>query len=269
MSWSEKRRQIKQAAKQAVAKNIKLCMGVTLVILILWLVDYVLNYFFAPSILTISEESLLSMDLGSMISLTPSKIALALLLNIIAIFLQSPANIGSCQVFLGLARGTGGTLRQMLNWYTSLSRSLRAIGLFLVITLLTLLWQILLIGVPLVAAYLLQTAEFSLQDISLYITLSSLTLTLAFAGGIFASVIVMAYEAAQYVMADRQVTVFQSLKRSIRLMKGHKWEFFVFQLSFLGWYLLAFCSFGLAYIYLYPYESAATAIFMADLMEPE
>lgn len=44
-------------------------------------------------------------------------------------------------------------------------------------------------------------------------------------------------------------------------MNGHKWELFVLQLSFIGWYLLVSITFGIASIYVVPYMSCTVANF--------
>lgn len=41
----------------------------------------------------------------------------------------------------------------------------------------------------------------------------------------------------------------EAISLSRRMMKGHKWECFVAQLSFLGWYLLSIATFGLSAIF--------------------
>ena len=53
------------------------------------------------------------------------------------------------------------------------------------------------------------------------------------------------YKMALYILLDNpQMSVMQCLKESSKLMKGHKMEFFVLELSFIGWILLG--SFGMA-----------------------
>lgn len=50
-------------------------------------------------------------------------------------------------------------------------------------------------------------------------------------------------------------------------MDGHKWRFFVLQLSFIGWDILACCTFGIGYIWLAPYKNATYAAFYKDLVD--
>ncbi|MDD3277795.1 MAG: DUF975 family protein [Lachnospiraceae bacterium] len=53
---------------------------------------------------------------------------------------------------------------------------------------------------------------------------------------------------------------------SRRMMKGHKWECFVFNLSYVGWMLLGGCTFGLSELfYSGPYKVAAFCEYYAEL----
>ncbi|MBQ7571185.1 MAG: DUF975 family protein, partial [Bacteroidaceae bacterium] len=52
---------------------------------------------------------------------------------------------------------------------------------------------------------------------------------------------------------------------SMRLMKGHKMDYFLLQLSFLGWYILVFLTLGIGALWLAPYVNAATAHFYESL----
>ena len=52
------------------------------------------------------------------------------------------------------------------------------------------------------------------------------------------------------------------ITKSRELMDGHKWELFVFQLSFIGWHLLAMLTCGILYIWLTPYIMQATIVYI-------
>lgn len=52
------------------------------------------------------------------------------------------------------------------------------------------------------------------------------------------------------------------ITKSRELMDGHKWELFVFQLSFIGWHLLAILTCGILYIWLAPYIMQATIVYI-------
>ena len=48
-------------------------------------------------------------------------------------------------------------------------------------------------------------------------------------------------------------------------MKGHKMDFFLLQLSFIGWIIVCILTCGIGLIWLLPYQSAAEAAFYNDL----
>ncbi|WP_169922428.1 DUF975 family protein [Lactobacillus terrae] len=55
------------------------------------------------------------------------------------------------------------------------------------------------------------------------------------------------------------------INESRKLMNGHKWEYFVLQLSFLGWFLLSILTLGIGFIWLTPYINATNANFYDNL----
>ena len=71
-----------------------------------------------------------------------------------------------------------------------------------------------------------------------------------------------AYSMAYYALAENpELTARQALRRSKQIMKGHKWQRCVLDLSFFWWHLLGGITFGLAYIYIVPYMNATVANF--------
>lgn len=70
------------------------------------------------------------------------------------------------------------------------------------------------------------------------------------------------YSMTFYILADHpEMSPKDAIAASCELMDGHKFDLFVLQLSFFWWHLLGSVTFGLAYIYVGPYISAATAKF--------
>ena len=55
------------------------------------------------------------------------------------------------------------------------------------------------------------------------------------------------------------------LKTSRMMMRGHKWQLFVLELTFLGWALLCVLTLGIGFLWLAPYMEAAKAAFYNDL----
>lgn len=73
------------------------------------------------------------------------------------------------------------------------------------------------------------------------------------------------FSMTSYLLADGETNIGDVLKKSINMMKGYKWNYFVFCLSFLGWILLGVVTLGLAYIYVLPYMNVATTLYYEEL----
>ena len=55
------------------------------------------------------------------------------------------------------------------------------------------------------------------------------------------------------------------VEKSAELMKGHRWEFFVLELSFIGWGILAVLTCGIGFLWLEPYMQMTTIKFYENL----
>lgn len=70
------------------------------------------------------------------------------------------------------------------------------------------------------------------------------------------------YSMAPYIIAENpDVSATEAITMSRRMMDGHKWELFVLDLSFIGWWLLCCITFGLASIYVAPYMAVTRVNF--------
>lgn len=69
-------------------------------------------------------------------------------------------------------------------------------------------------------------------------------------------------------MNDNNVTNASSiLRKSQEMMNGYKFDYFIFQLSFIGWQILCAITFGIAYIYVIPYFTFANIVYYEKLKE--
>lgn len=69
------------------------------------------------------------------------------------------------------------------------------------------------------------------------------------------------YIVKDMVASDKQVGATDGLNASKELMKGHKMNLFIFDLSFLGWNILAAITCGIGYLWVTPYYQTAKANF--------
>lgn len=149
------------------------------------------------------------------------------------------------------------TLSSRLAW--------KLIGLFCLRFLLILLWSIIFIVglvMSIVGYGILRTQGSS----ALAIALLFIGVPIALLGLYLAINRQLGYSMAEYILYDQTVAenyqgAVAAIDKSKELMKGNKWKFFLLQLSFLGWYILAVCSLGILFFYVTPYFTTACANF--------
>ncbi|MEG2148622.1 MAG: DUF975 family protein [Clostridiales bacterium] len=74
------------------------------------------------------------------------------------------------------------------------------------------------------------------------------------------------YAMAIYILADDEdISPLDAITKSRKMMVGHKWEYFVLQLSFVFWFLLVCVTFGLASLYVGPYMEVTMGNFYQRL----
>ncbi|MFD1124692.1 DUF975 family protein [Lentilactobacillus raoultii] len=84
----------------------------------------------------------------------------------------------------------------------------------------------------------------------------------------------MAYSQTFFIYRDaidqgEHIPYTEAITRSRRLMVGHKWEYFVMSLSFLGWALVVMVTAGIAAIWVQPYMSLSFANYYNELVRQE
>lgn len=71
------------------------------------------------------------------------------------------------------------------------------------------------------------------------------------------------------VMYDEKLSVFKAMKRSSQLLKGHYGELVKLDITIIGWYILAYLTFGIVGFYAKPYSSIMYAEFYDYLKASE
>ena len=74
-------------------------------------------------------------------------------------------------------------------------------------------------------------------------------------------ILALAYSMVTYLVVDTELSSVDAMKKSREMMKGYKWDYFVFGLSFLGWLILLPFTLGILAIWLIPYMTVAEAIY--------
>lgn len=76
------------------------------------------------------------------------------------------------------------------------------------------------------------------------------------------------YSLVYYIKLDNpKLSAIDVIRKSKQMMQGHKWDFFVLNLSFLGWGILSIFTLGILYLWLVPYMQVTYANFYNKLKE--
>lgn len=74
------------------------------------------------------------------------------------------------------------------------------------------------------------------------------------------------YALTPYLLKDYpELTANQAINLSRRMMKGHKFDLFWLNLSFLGWFFLCLLTLGVGFVWFLPYVETANAAFYQDV----
>ena len=96
--------------------------------------------------------------------------------------------------------------------------------------------------------------------ICVYVFLWSLLLVVP---GIIKSI---SYSQIFYILRDEpSLTYNRAIERSVDIMYGHKMDYFLLILSFIGWYILGIITLGIGFLWIKPYVSKTMALFYEDL----
>lgn len=142
-----------------------------------------------------------------------------------AILLAGPLILGVYMFFVRLGRGEQPSVATMFDGF---NRFVPAFQLYVLIQVFVLLWSLLLIIPGIIASLRYSQAFFIMQD-------------------------------------DPHISATDALNASKEMMIGHKGRLFVLHLSFIGWALLCVLTFGIGFLWLYPYILASQAAFYQDL----
>ena len=155
----------------------------------------------------------------NLLGMLSESVFLAGIMSIITVALTGVLSIGVCRFFINL---TGDSNSQFSDLWYGFNNILKAFGVSLLVALLVFLGSLLFVVPGIILTYM--------------------------------------YSQVYYVMAQNpELSVIDVLKESARIMKGHKFELFVLELSFLGWMILVGITFGIVGLYVIPYYNATLA----------
>jgi len=273
-NWGYVRQNIKLNAKKMIASNLRLCiLAGLLFVLANVLIDWISGMIASTEVVLDTLHPLHSV-VEAYLTLSPQEIAVTVLLNLAAVLLTAPLEVGTAAFYLDVSGGrdiTAMRLKDVLRWYTELRLSLKAFAVLLLKRVLLLVWMALFCALPLCLMYINENnitgSDLTLVDTQLLSTSLVLAIMLVAAAAL-ATVRWFSYMPLTYLLsADPARGAFPLVRVSSRLMRGRVFEYAVFELSFIGWYLAVVATFGLALIYLIPYRQACLALFYRSLSD--
>jgi uncharacterized membrane protein len=79
-------------------------------------------------------------------------------------------------------------------------------------------------------------------------------------------VALLSYAMIYFIIADNpNISAYEALNMSKRMMYGHKWKYFRLILRFTGWFILSILTVGIGFLFLVPYFQTANAEFYEDV----
>ena len=76
----------------------------------------------------------------------------------------------------------------------------------------------------------------------------------------------ISYGMTPFILAEKpELSANEAIELSMKMMEGHKMEFFMLWLSFIGWCILGILTLCIGYLWLVPYMYTATAAFYEDV----
>ena len=151
--------------------------------------------------------------------------AISIIIPIITLVITGPLTIGQCKFFINLANRSNPKFSDL--WY-GFNNMLRAIGVTLLVGVIVFIGSILFIIPGIILAFM--------------------------------------YSQVYYIMAENpEMSIMNCLKESSRIMKGHKMDLFILELSFLGWGILMVITLGIAGLYVLPYYNTTLTNFYLEI----
>ncbi|WP_242144812.1 MULTISPECIES: DUF975 family protein [unclassified Bacillus cereus group] len=152
----------------------------------------------------------------------------SLSVDMVAMLIIGPLTLGAYSLVLRAVREQDVKASQLFSWFTDGSKLIKSFLTYLLIYVYLILWTLLLI-IP----------------------------------GIIKS---FSYSMTYFILNDHpEYTMNQAITESRRIMDGHKLDYFLVCLSFIGWFLLSIVTIGIGFLWLIPYFYTTSAAFYEEI----
>lgn len=151
-------------------------------------------------------------------------------MNILTFFVTGPLTLGGYYLALNIFRENESSIGNIFIWFSEGNRFLKSFLLYLLVNLYLFLWMLLFI-IP----------------------------------GIIKS---FSYSMTYFIINDHpEYSLNEAITESRRMMDGHKMEYFILCLSFIGWFILSCITLGIGFLWLIPYFYTTSAAFYEEIAE--
>ncbi len=152
------------------------------------------------------------------------------IVDIITTFMVGPLTLGGYYLALHIIREKDARIGHIFRWLTEGSKFIKSFLLYIVVNIYIFLWCLLFI-IP----------------------------------GIIKS---FSYAMTYFIINDHpEYSINQAITESRRMMDGHKMEYFILCLSFIGWFILSCITLGIGFLWLIPYFYTTSAAFYEEIAD--
>ena len=245
----------KLQAKAAMGKAYPHPMLVTLVYLLattvlVWVIGFLVTNPFTEMLAYL--EAGYDPELVLAYTLRGGRVTLYVFLSVLLGLYTTVMAFGYTSYSLRLARGEQPSYRNLLDGFAVAGRVILAT---ILMTVFLFLWELaVLIPAVLVAVVLVIAGAEVLATLWMVVLVIGLS--------IFLLSVAYRYALTDFFLLDHpEMTALQAITASKKAMRGHKWELFVLELSFLGWSILSLLTLGILGLWVTPYRAATVANF--------
>lgn len=183
------------------------------------------------------------------------------IIHIVIFILTAPLLLGILEYYHAILQDRIRSFSAIFRWYSDLRLTGRAVGLELVLGLVK--WAARVAGaLPGLALFIWATGHQELDEpaVSVFVFLAFL---LILAGMAVSYLIYTFFLPAQYLLACSPITsVSHALSSGIKIYRGRRWNYFLFRLSFLLWYLIVDATYGIMGLIVLPYSELANLLYL-------
>jgi uncharacterized membrane protein len=267
------RQRIKEKARKILSGHIVVSVKLCLLLTAIYFIIQYIKIFMAPS-LNVTGDGVAAI-INAYLGMSWDQILSIAAIEVLAIIVLGPLLCSFCGYFLRITRGEvkdetevnlfaeydpeANRIMPYLFWFYQGSARNKAIVLKIATSLLSLFWHALFVGPPLYLLYRLRGNPNSIH----YVNTVFFYTTCMLLGFLLAYVKLGTYYPAFFLISqDPDMAILEALRDSAKMMRGHAWEFFIYKLSFVPWYLLAVVTFGIGLAYIVQYRGVSDALFM-------